>query len=211
MRGTVRAVLGGIAAVTLPLAGAFVVAMVTLALLLMSACAPAGGGDSEGSATPTTGDGRFDMGAPGEAIAQVADLTYYPACSNEPLTHDGTTWYPFTPTNAADFPSADPDLKLGETGADGTGASDVWEMVSGGVGVSVGTADAVLASDATVAVVPAGSGVPAGQAPLVAAPEPGQDTGVLTVYEGGLAHWASAFGDLDTWLTDRPIEYMWAC
>ncbi|GMA35439.1 hypothetical protein [Demequina litorisediminis] len=72
----------------------------------------------------------------------------------------------------------------------------MWEAVSGRVGM----ADAVLTADAAVRVLPA-----------VAAPEPGQDKGVLTVYEGGLAHWASAFGDLDTWLTDTEIQYRWAC
>lgn len=206
MQERFRAALGAVAAVTLPLVGAYVVALVTLAVVL-SACAP--GGSTAAEEPLVTSDGRFYMGEPGEAIAQDANLTYYPACDNEPLTYEGTTWYPFTPTNAAVFPSSDPDL--GGADAEGAGTSGVWEAVSGRVGM----ADAVLTADAAVTVVPASAGAASAAqtrgVPAVAAPEPGQDKGVLTVYEGGLAHWASAFGDLDTWLTDTEIQYRWAC
>lgn len=182
--GRAKGALGLLAAATVPPAAAFVVGLVVIAVTL-SACAP--GSEGAGKATPITADGRLDMGSPGEAIEQVSDLTYYPACANEPLAYDGTTWYPFTPVNVADFPTSDP-APAAQSAADGEAsvASAAWTAVSG-----VGTSAAL--------------------APAVAPPEPDQDTGVLTIYEGGLAHWASTLGDLDTWLTDTVLEYQWAC
>ncbi len=47
--------------------------------------------------------------------------------------------------------------------------------------------------------------------PGVVEPGPGDDTGTLVIYEGGFAHWESDSGDLETWLTDQPLEYWWAC
>lgn len=191
MQERFRAALGAVVAVTLPLVGAYVVALVTLAVVL-SACAP--GGSTNAPNGPILYDDRIDLGDPGEAIAQVADLTYYPACGNETLEADGTTWYPFKPANAAAFPTSDPDL--GGADAEGAGTSGVWEAVSGRVGM----ADAVLTADAAVRVLPA-----------VATPEPGGDEGRLTVYEGGFAHWSANQGGLDTWLTSTPLTYSWVC
>lgn len=44
----------------------------------------------------------------------------------------------------------------------------------------------------------------------VMAPGPGDDSGTLTVYEDGTAHWISDSG-LEAWLTEDPIEYRWVC
>lgn len=44
----------------------------------------------------------------------------------------------------------------------------------------------------------------------VAPPQPGDDTGTLTIYEDGMARWASESG-IEAWLTDEPQEYDWIC
>lgn len=44
----------------------------------------------------------------------------------------------------------------------------------------------------------------------VAPPGPGDDTGALTVYEDGMAHWRSDSGTV-AWLTEEPQEYEWIC
>lgn len=64
---------------------------------------------------------------------------------------------------------------------------------------------------------PSAGGMGGGQArvqmpvPAVAAPGPGDDYGTLTIFEGGIAYWASSSGDLDTWLTMVPMTYNWVC
>lgn len=42
-------------------------------------------------------------------------------------------------------------------------------------------------------------------------PGPGDDTGVLTIYEDGMAHWLSDNGTFEGWLTDEAREYNWEC
>lgn len=44
----------------------------------------------------------------------------------------------------------------------------------------------------------------------VVEPGPGDDTGTLTVYEDGMAHFVSDSG-IEAWLTDEPIRYQWEC
>lgn len=44
----------------------------------------------------------------------------------------------------------------------------------------------------------------------VAPPQPGDDTGTLTIYQDGMAHWASESG-IEAWLTNEPQEYNWEC
>jgi hypothetical protein len=56
-----------------------------------------------------------------------------------------------------------------------------------------------------------GGGTMRAALPAVAAPGPGDDSGTLTVYEGGLAFWVSDSGALETWLTDQELEYSWVC
>lgn len=41
-------------------------------------------------------------------------------------------------------------------------------------------------------------------------PGPGDDTGTLTIYEDGMAHWVSDSGT-EAWLTTETIEYNWMC
>ncbi|MFV0634590.1 hypothetical protein [Demequina sp.] len=45
----------------------------------------------------------------------------------------------------------------------------------------------------------------------VVAPEEGDDTGTLTIYQGGHAYWVSDNGELDTWLTTTELVYQWVC
>lgn len=189
MRGRTRGVLGLLAAAMVPPAAAFAVGLIAIAVTL-SACAP--GGAAAGPDGPVMPDDRLDMGSPGGVEALITDLTYYPACGNETLEVDGTTWYPYMPANAAELPTSDPAPEPGHAegaaDAEAATASAVWNAVAG------------LDVAAPVAL-----------APSVVAPEPGQDEGVLAIYEGGLAHWTSNFGDLDTWLTSTELEYAWVC
>ncbi|WP_156165401.1 hypothetical protein [Demequina rhizosphaerae] len=63
---------------------------------LLSACAPG----------PYDHRNGADLGVPGAVVETVEGVEAYPACGNEPLTVDGTTWYPFTPSNLDEFPEA---------------------------------------------------------------------------------------------------------
>ncbi len=137
-----------------------------------------------GSLEPLPGpDGRVDLGSPGAQVATYDDVQFYPACGNETLSYEGKTWFSFRPENPGDFPMA--------------GA----------------------AADAASAAGPGASGVAAASAPggastslgMVIAPGPGDDVGTLTVYEKGFAYWVSDSGDVDTWLTNTKIEYLWVC
>ncbi|WP_144268089.1 hypothetical protein [Demequina sp. NBRC 110055] len=190
MRGRTRGVLGLLAAAMVPPAAAFAVGLVAIAVTL-SACAPGGAAGPDGPIGP---DDRLDLGSPGGVERLITDFTYYPACGNETLSVDGETWYPYRPANAAELPTSDPAPEPGQTDgaadADAATASAVWNAV-----VGAGAADVT----------------PVVAAPAVVAPEPGQDEGVLAIYEGGLAHWTSNFGDLDTWLTSTPLDYAWVC
>ena len=131
---------------------------------LLTACAP----------RPYGPESTLDLGVPGDLVDTVADVRFYPACGNEPLTVDGVTWYPFVPANLAEFPEV-----------------TAIAVPSGEGGMGGGTMRASL--------------------PAVAAPGPGDDSGTLTVYEGGLAFWVSDSGALETWLTDQELEYSWDC
>ena len=42
-------------------------------------------------------------------------------------------------------------------------------------------------------------------------PGPGDDIGTLVVWADGVARWISDSGDLDVWMIDDEIEYMWLC
>ena len=56
-----------------------------------------------------------------------------------------------------------------------------------------------------------GGGMTRATLPVVVAPGPGDDVGTVTIFEGGLAHFVSDSGDLQTWLTTDRIEYTWVC
>lgn len=45
----------------------------------------------------------------------------------------------------------------------------------------------------------------------VVAPGPGDDSGYLTIFTGGIAYFQSDSGDLRAWLTTRVHEYNWEC
>lgn len=101
---------------------------------VLSACAP-----GTASMGPTGFDDAIDLGAPGPLVATVEGVEGYPACRNEPITHDGVTWYPFIPENAADFPEV---VALPATGGGlggGTMRSALPSVVAPGPGDDVGT------------------------------------------------------------------------
>lgn len=52
---------------------------------------------------------------------------------------------------------------------------------------------------------------PAGFAPRVVAPGPGDDVGTLVVWSDGVAHFASDSGDLTAWLVTDELTYEWVC
>ncbi len=137
-----------------------------------------------GSPDPLPGpDGRLDLGSPGAQIATYLGVRFYPACGNETLAYEGKVWFPFRPTNPEDFPQA----VAGATDAAAAGRG----LTGSGAASVPGTASASVG--------------------MVIAPGPGDDVGTLTVYDGGFAYWISDSGDLDTWLTDTKIEYLWVC
>ena len=49
------------------------------------------------------GDSR-NLGVPGAQIDVTHGVEYYPACGNETLDFGGLRYFPFTPSNADDFP-----------------------------------------------------------------------------------------------------------
>lgn len=137
-----------------------------------------------GSPGPVPGpDGRMDLGIPGDSMGTYDGVRFYPACGNETLAHEGKVWFPFRPANPEDFPTA------------GAGADDAPAMDRGPTGSGAASAPGTVS-------------VSVG---MVIAPGPGDDLGTLTVYEGGFAYWVSDSGDLDTWLTNTKIEYLWVC
>ena len=112
-------------------------AVVAAAALLLASCS-AQGPDRH------TWNTSYDYGVPGRASASYASVAYYPACSNEILTFAGGVWFPFTPANAADFPS-DP-LSAAPSPSPAAGALDaaayagpVGAVVTPGPGDDVGT------------------------------------------------------------------------
>ena len=45
----------------------------------------------------------------------------------------------------------------------------------------------------------------------VVAPGPGDDLGTLVVWADGVARWVSDSRDLDVWMIDDPVRYVWEC
>jgi hypothetical protein len=64
---------------------------VAASAVLLSGCSVLWGWDG-------TGGVEVGQSGPGTPTDTVAQVEYYPACGNELLEHDGTTWYPFKPT-----------------------------------------------------------------------------------------------------------------
>ncbi len=77
------------------LTAALTVVMALVLGTLLTAC----------TAAPIMVDSGLDLGVPGAAIETVPGVPGYPACGTEPIAHGGTTWYPFRPSNIADFPA----------------------------------------------------------------------------------------------------------
>ena len=154
-----------------------------IALVLAGALALAGCATPGGSPGPQPGpDGRVDLGSPGDQIATYDGVRLYPACGNETLTYEGKVWFTFRPANPEDFP-------VPRAAAHATAAAR--GLTGSGAASAPGTVSASVG--------------------MVIAPGPGDDVGTLTVYEDGFAYWVSDSGDLDTWLTNTKIEYLWVC
>ncbi len=137
-----------------------------------------------GSPGPVPGpDGRIDVGSPGAQIATYDGVRFYPACGNETLAYEGKVWFPFRPANPEDSPMP------------GAATDDAAAAARGFTGTGAPSAPGTISASAG----------------MVIAPGPGDDVGTLTVHEGGFAYWVSDSGDLDTWLTDTKIEYLWVC
>lgn len=115
---------------------------------------------------------------PGERQSVVEDVDFYPACGNETLTLNGTTWYSMSSDDS-------PALSPTEVRSD---ASTVLPHAASPNAVFVNA-----------------------MFPTVVAPGPGDDTGSLTIYEGGYAFFQSDNGELTRWLTTEPIEYNFVC
>ena len=167
----------------------------TAALVLATGCA-----NEPESAGPFD---RQDFGTPGYVKAITADVEFYPACGNEVLTVDGTSWYQYDPANIDEFP--DPRRNI-----------ESW--MSGGFGGAED--DSMIDTDAdAAAAVPHGVAGGAGGGelamsrgvPRVAAPEPGDDIGVFVEYSNNIAYWESDSQKLATWLTTTELEYNWVC
>ncbi|WP_084125282.1 hypothetical protein [Demequina sp. NBRC 110054] len=132
-----------------------------------------------------------DHGSPGAVLDVREAVEYYPACGDESLTIDGVAWYPYQPTNLADFPD-DPLADAGVTEAAAL-VDPAYLPLGAGPGAAAASAPRAVA-DASIA-----------------PPEPGDDIGTFVIYEGGLAYWVSDSGVSDGWLTTDVIEYDWIC
>lgn len=108
------------------------IAVVTMVLAL-AGCALSG-------AKSVDPQGTYDFGTPGSVESTLTGVDYDPTCGNETLQGDGRTWFPFTPSNADEFP--DPALEIlpmidglraagtsGETGEASEAPYDVGTLV----------------------------------------------------------------------------------
>ena len=135
--------------------------------------------------TKYPGESR-NLGVPGDVIAVTEGVEYYPACSNETLAFDGLVYYPFTPSNAEDFP-----YEAGFFAP--TVDTDATVDALGGASIGGGFGGGLTRS-----------------APFVVAPGPGDDVGTMIVYRDGIARFESQSGRV-LWLTDQERTYDWVC
>lgn len=171
------------------------IAACALGLLCVTGC-------SEAAQTAGVFD-RHDFGTPGYVQAITGDVEFYPACGNETLTIDGTTWYQYDPANIDEFPNPQRNI-------------EAW--ISQGFGDAVEGPDIDTDADAAAALPDAllsgggGGGLAMTRpVPAVVAPEPGDSVGVLVEYSGDIAYWESSNQKLAAWLTTTEIEYNWVC
>lgn len=155
-------------------------ATTAVAVLLLGGC-----GDVSGEILPG------GSAAP-ETVGQVyEDVEFYPACGNEVLDLDGTTWYQLLPEEQRALPE-DP----GDKNSLGPASPDPFTAVQSFAPLSQGPKITLVR----------GINVPA-----VVAPGPGDDIGDVTVFADGLALFESDSGDLTTWLTRQQRTYNWVC
>jgi hypothetical protein len=111
-------------------------------------------------------------------------IEFYPACGNETLNHQGVTWYTLVPVGF-DLPA-----RLTSNPGDADRQNMIDEVFA------VARAESPVAGRYGLKVVP---------------PGPGDDIGTLVVWADGVARWVSDSRNLDVWMIDDPIRYIWAC
>ncbi|MFK5636015.1 MULTISPECIES: hypothetical protein [unclassified Ornithinimicrobium] len=142
-------------------------------------------GDLSPAATTATPGGH------GAVVQVYEDVAFYPACGNEVLDLNGTTWYQLLPDEQDILDQGrDPESSVGPASPERF--------------TSVGSS----AIPAEVPMMTLRGGI---HVPMVVAPGPGDDTGEVTVFTDGLALFESDSGDLTTWLTTEERTYTWAC
>lgn len=157
-----------------------VAATMSVTVLLVAGC-----GDVSGEAAPG------GSSAPGTVVQVYEDVVFYPACGNEVLDLDGTTWYQLLP---------------GEQRALREDADDEDSVGPAAPKAFVAVHSSAPLSQGPQLTLSRGINVPA-----VVAPGPGDDIGDVTVFADGLALFESDSGDLTTWLTQDKRTYNWVC
>ena len=71
----------------------FIAGLAVAAVLALAGCAGAA------SSGPVNWDDDQDFGVPGEVLETHANVPFYPACGNEILTWEGTSYYPYRPAH----------------------------------------------------------------------------------------------------------------
>ncbi len=144
-----------------------------------------GCGDVSGEAVPGGSN------APGTVVQVYEDVAFYPACGNEVLDLDGTTWYQLLPEEQRA-------LREHPDDEDSMGPASPKAFMT--------ARDSAPLSQEPQLTLSRGTNVPA-----VVAPGPGDDIGDVTVFADGLAFFESDSGDLTTWLTQDKRTYNWVC
>jgi hypothetical protein len=85
------------------------------------------------------GSGGVDVGrhGPGNLVETYGEVEYYPACGNELVEFEGTTWYPFKPTT--DWPEPIFDGPTASALALPSGGKGIAMVAAPGPGDDVGT------------------------------------------------------------------------
>lgn len=155
-------------------------ATASVMVLLLGGC-----GDLSRDATPG------GSAAAGTVVQVHEDVSFYPACGNEVLDLDGTTWYQLLPDEQRAL-REDPDNE----NSMGPASPGTFTMVP----------SPLRPSQEPMMTLTRGI-----KAPAVVAPGPGDDVGDVTVFTDGLALFESDSGDLTTWLTRAERTYNWEC
>lgn len=150
-----------------------------------------GCGTSSGSPGATTsGEQTGDR----ISVAQVYEgIEFYPACGNETVELEGTTWYQLLPEEQINVNKS-------------LYRSDITDSTAHLLGAPL--------SDLVLALGAGGRGMPAASRfglPAVPNPGKGDDVGTVTVFADGMGYFESDSGDLSTWLTTDERNYGWVC